>query len=149
MGLSVPSLSTGIVTSLPPTRAGMGSGLNSAAREIGAALGVAIVGTVLASHSTNALPTALQVHGDSISKTLSTAQKLGTTVHAQAVNASPTRWQPVSQAGFDGDLDPRMSSWGEEILHGHVEIEEVSGGAAGAGCAAGVRVRPPDRARGG
>jgi hypothetical protein len=34
---------------------------------------------------------------------------------------------PLSQAGFDGDLDPRMSSWGEEILHGHVEIEEVSG----------------------
>jgi hypothetical protein len=52
----------------------------------------------------------------------------------------------MSQAGFDGDLDPRMSSWGEEILHGRVEIEEVSGGVAGAGRAAGVRVGPSDRA---
>ena len=42
MGLSIPTLSTGIMTSLPPARAGMGSGLNSAAREIGSALGVAV-----------------------------------------------------------------------------------------------------------
>src|SRR3954469_9707059 len=42
----------------------------------------------------------------------------------------------LSQAGFDGELDPRMSSWGEEILHGHVESEEVPGGVAGAGRAA-------------
>jgi len=39
MGLSIPTLSTGIMISLPPARAGMGSGLNSAAREIGSALG--------------------------------------------------------------------------------------------------------------
>lgn len=46
MGLSVPALSTSIVASLPAARAGMGSGgLNSAAREIGAALGVATVGS--------------------------------------------------------------------------------------------------------
>ena len=87
MGLSVPTLSTGIMTSLPSARAGMGSGLNSAAREIGAALGVAIVGTVLASHFTHALPTVLQKHADSTSQTLSTAQSLGTTIHTQAVNA--------------------------------------------------------------
>jgi transposase len=60
-----------------------------------------------------------------------------------------TVFNALSQAGFGGDLDPRMSSWGEEILHGHVEIEEVSGGVAGAGGAAGVRVGPSDRARGG
>jgi EmrB/QacA subfamily drug resistance transporter len=86
-GLSVPALSTGIITALPPARAGMGSGLNSAAREIGAALGVAVVGTVLASHFANALPTALKAHADSTSRTLSAAQQLGTTVHTQAVNA--------------------------------------------------------------
>ena len=65
MGLSIPTLSTGIMTSLPPARAGMGSGLNSAAREIGSALGVAVVGTVLASHVANALPASLQEHADS------------------------------------------------------------------------------------
>ena len=87
MGLSVPTLSAGIMTSLPPARAGMGSGLNSAAREIGAALGVAVVGTVLTSHFAHALPTSLQEHADSTSQALSAAQQLGTTIHTQAVNA--------------------------------------------------------------
>jgi EmrB/QacA subfamily drug resistance transporter len=86
-GLSVPSLSTGIITSLPPARAGMGSGLNSAAREIGAALGVAVSGTLLTSHFASALPSALREHADSTSRTLSAAEQLGTTVHTEAVNA--------------------------------------------------------------
>ncbi|MEY9926341.1 EmrB/QacA subfamily drug resistance transporter [Catenulispora sp. GP43] len=86
-GLSVPSLSTGIMASLPPARAGMGSGLNSAAREIGSALGVAVVGTVLTSHFTNALPASLQKLAGSTSQTLGAAQRLGTAVHAQAVSA--------------------------------------------------------------
>ncbi|WP_131748813.1 hypothetical protein [Frankia sp. Cppng1_Ct_nod] len=34
----------------PPARAGIGSGFNSAAREIGAAFGVAVIGTELNSH---------------------------------------------------------------------------------------------------
>ena len=99
-GLSVPALSTGIITSLPLARAGMGSGLNSAAREIGAALGVAVVGTVLASRFASALPTALKTHADSTSRTLRTAEELGGTVHDQAVNAftsataTGTSWSP-------------------------------------------------------
>ncbi|MYV96874.1 MFS transporter [Streptomyces sp. SID3343] len=48
MGLSAPALSFGVVSELPRHRAGMGSGLNTAAREIGAALGVAVFGTILA-----------------------------------------------------------------------------------------------------
>jgi transposase len=52
----------------------------------------------------------------------------------------------LSRAGFDGDLDSRMLSWGEEILRCHVETEEVSRGAVGARRAAGVRVGPTDRA---
>ncbi|OHV55359.1 MFS transporter [Pseudofrankia sp. BMG5.36] len=87
MGLSVPTLSTGIMTSLPPARAGMGSGLNSATREIGAALGVAVVGTILTSHFANNLPTSLQEHADSTSQTLGAAQQLGPTIYTQAVNA--------------------------------------------------------------
>jgi len=87
MGLSVPALSTGIVTSLPPAQAGMGSGLNSAVREIGAALGVAVVGTVLTSQFANGLPATLREHADSTSQTLRAAQQLGAAVHNQAVNA--------------------------------------------------------------
>ncbi|MCX5379919.1 MFS transporter [Streptomyces sp. NBC_00091] len=48
-GLCAPSLTLTVVSELPPHQAGLGSGLNTAAREIGAALGVAVVGTVLAS----------------------------------------------------------------------------------------------------
>ncbi|WP_427166279.1 MFS transporter [Streptomyces sp. C1-1] len=48
-GLSMPALTLGVVTSLPADRAGLGSGLGTSAREIGAALGVAVTGTVLAS----------------------------------------------------------------------------------------------------
>ncbi|UFR02760.1 MFS transporter [Streptomyces sp. Go40/10] len=49
-GLAMPALTLGVVVSLPPHRAGLGSGLGTSAREIGAALGVAVAGTVLAGH---------------------------------------------------------------------------------------------------
>lgn len=48
-GLCAPALTLTVVAELPPHQAGLGSGLNTAARELGAALGVAVVGTVLAS----------------------------------------------------------------------------------------------------
>ncbi|HEY8985217.1 MAG TPA: MFS transporter [Streptomyces sp.] len=48
MGLSMPALTLGVATSLPPHQAGLGSGLGTSAREIGAALGVAVSGTLLA-----------------------------------------------------------------------------------------------------
>ncbi|UXY37401.1 MFS transporter [Streptomyces albidocamelliae] len=50
-GLSMPALTLGVVTSLPPHRAGLGSGLGTTARETGAALGVAVTGTVLSAHA--------------------------------------------------------------------------------------------------
>ncbi|MBB4745362.1 EmrB/QacA subfamily drug resistance transporter [Actinoplanes octamycinicus] len=50
MGLCAPALTGGILAGLPAGSAGLGSGLNSAAREVGAALGVALIGTVLAEH---------------------------------------------------------------------------------------------------
>lgn len=87
MGLSVPSLSTGIMASLPPERAGMGSGLNSAAREIGAALGIAVVGSVLGSRFARDLPAALDGQADSTSQALREAQRLGSSVYADAVEA--------------------------------------------------------------
>ncbi|WP_372482103.1 hypothetical protein [Streptomyces glomeratus] len=50
-GLSMPALTFGVVSSLPAHQAGLGSGLGTTARETGAALGVAVTGTVLAAHS--------------------------------------------------------------------------------------------------
>ncbi|WP_416974595.1 MFS transporter [Streptomyces sp. 4F14] len=49
-GLAMPALTLGVATSLPPHQTGLGSGLGTSAREIGAALGVAVSGTLLAHH---------------------------------------------------------------------------------------------------
>ncbi|MFF9024100.1 MFS transporter [Streptomyces eurythermus] len=50
-GLAMPALTLGVVVSLPAHQAGLGSGLGTSAREIGAALGVAVAGTALAGHA--------------------------------------------------------------------------------------------------
>ena len=47
VGLALPPLSGAIMSSLPLERAGAGSGINGAAREVGSALGVAAMGTAL------------------------------------------------------------------------------------------------------
>lgn len=86
MGLSVPSLSTGIVTSLPQAQAGVGSGINSAVREVGAALGVAVVGSVLASRFEHALPVGVRDEG-SVFQTLRSTAALGAEVHDQTIAA--------------------------------------------------------------
>ncbi|MFE0152111.1 MFS transporter [Nonomuraea sp. NPDC059007] len=54
MGLCLPVLSHEIMAALPSERAGLGSGLNSAARELGSAVGVAVMGTVAAASGTGA-----------------------------------------------------------------------------------------------
>lgn len=76
MGLCAPSLSGAVLAALPPDRAGLGAGLNSAARELGSALGVGVVGTVLAAHVGA---------GDSVTAALDAAARLGPTAHAHAV----------------------------------------------------------------
>jgi hypothetical protein len=62
-GLATPPLSHGIMAALPPGRAGLGSGLQSVTRELGSALGVAIVGSVLNSRFAAGLPAALRGSG--------------------------------------------------------------------------------------
>jgi EmrB/QacA subfamily drug resistance transporter len=60
MGLAMPPLSAMIVRALPPSHAGVGSGLNSTTREFGSALGVAVLSTILTTHFASHLPAALQ-----------------------------------------------------------------------------------------
>ncbi|WP_202125105.1 MFS transporter [Actinomadura physcomitrii] len=89
MGLCVPPLSVGVMSALPPGRAGLGSGLNSAAREIGSALGVAVLGTVLTSRFTGALPAALAGHAHSAGEAIAAADAAGAGAgtHAQVISA--------------------------------------------------------------
>ncbi|MBW8486134.1 MFS transporter [Actinomadura parmotrematis] len=78
MGLCVPALSVGVMAALPPGRAGLGSGLNGAAREIGSALGVAALGTVLSSRLSAGLPPALAGRTRSVGEALAAARAAGT-----------------------------------------------------------------------
>ena len=50
VALSVGPLTAAIMSGVPPRRAGMGSATNDATRELGAALGVAVMGSIAASH---------------------------------------------------------------------------------------------------
>ncbi len=50
VALSVGPLTAAIMSGVPPRRAGMGSAMNDATRELGAALGVAVMGSIAASH---------------------------------------------------------------------------------------------------
>lgn len=54
--LALPCLTIEITAALPPAQAGVAGGLQSATRELGSAIGVAVVGTVLTSSFTSHLP---------------------------------------------------------------------------------------------
>ncbi|MBQ1442324.1 MAG: MFS transporter [Renibacterium sp.] len=60
LALALPSLTTEIAAALPAEQAGIAGGLQSATRELGSAVGVAVVGTVLTVSFTQGLPVGLQ-----------------------------------------------------------------------------------------
>jgi EmrB/QacA subfamily drug resistance transporter len=60
MGLAMPPLSGMIVQALPPSHAGVSSGLNSTTRELGSAIGVAVLSTILTARFSSHLPAALR-----------------------------------------------------------------------------------------
>jgi hypothetical protein len=47
VALAMPSLSTGIVQSVPLNKAGVGSAVNDTTREVGGAMGIAVVGSIV------------------------------------------------------------------------------------------------------
>ena len=59
MALSMSPMTAAIMSAVPPRRAGAGSAMNDATRELGAALGVAVLGSVAASGYSSALADAL------------------------------------------------------------------------------------------
>ena len=44
--LCISNLTTGIISSVPPNKAGVGSAVNDVTREVGGAIGIALIGTV-------------------------------------------------------------------------------------------------------
>lgn len=85
-----------IMGSLPASKAGVGSAVNDTVREVGGALGVAVLGSVLASQytgavtpSTAALPAeAAHVAGDSLGGAVVVAQQLGGSTGAAILEAA-------------------------------------------------------------
>ncbi|WAL99250.1 MFS transporter [Streptomyces sp. Je 1-369] len=72
-GLATPLLSHGMMSALPAHRAGVGSGLQSLARELGSALGVAVSGSVVTQVFTAGLPAPL--HGPDAPTTVPAAEQ--------------------------------------------------------------------------
>jgi EmrB/QacA subfamily drug resistance transporter len=60
MGIAMAPLSQTMVQALPPSHAGVSSGLNSTTRELGSALGVAVLSTVLTARFADRLPARLR-----------------------------------------------------------------------------------------
>jgi EmrB/QacA subfamily drug resistance transporter len=83
MSLAMPSLSTGIVQSVPMHKAGVGSAVNDTTREVGGAVGIALVGSIVTSiyrhklaPSLDALPPELaDMARDNVGKALAAADR--------------------------------------------------------------------------
>jgi EmrB/QacA subfamily drug resistance transporter len=85
-GITLPLVSAAIVTATPARLAGLSSGLQGATRELGSALGVAIVGTVLATTFAAHVPAALHA-GAHPNPSQVLVQAAGGPLHSAAVHA--------------------------------------------------------------
>ncbi|GHB59559.1 MFS transporter [Streptomyces umbrinus] len=86
-GLALPALSHAVVSGLPPHRVGVGSGLNSAAREFGSALGVAVVGTAIATGFSSRLPSAVGAAGTTPAEAFAATARAGNQARAAVAEA--------------------------------------------------------------
>ncbi|MFF8710061.1 MFS transporter [Streptomyces sp. NPDC015184] len=84
--LAAPCLTAQIASALPVERAGITGGLQSATRELGSALGVAVVGTILTAGFTHHLPADLSRHAP-LPRTVQEALTLAPADHAAVTEA--------------------------------------------------------------
>ena len=85
MGAAMAPATESIMCSVPLAKAGVGSAMNDTTRQIGGALGVAVLGSVLASSYSSAMapivgvlpPEAAEIAGDSIGGAFAVASRLG------------------------------------------------------------------------
>ncbi|GAA4543677.1 MFS transporter [Amycolatopsis samaneae] len=84
--LGLPCLTAEITAALPAEQAGVAGGLQSATRELGSALGVAVVGTALTASFTHGLPASVRAH-DPVPRTIAEALTAAPAQHAEIVGA--------------------------------------------------------------
>jgi EmrB/QacA subfamily drug resistance transporter len=107
MGLAGAPATESIMSALPPSRANVGSAVNDTTRELGGALGVAVVGSVMASLYTGGVPVA-DAAREEFMGAMSTASGI---VAAVAVVGAMIAWRhlprraaPATRAGAVTDL---------------------------------------------
>jgi hypothetical protein len=107
LGLTTAPATESILSVLPPAKAGVGSAVNDTTRQMGGAIGVAVFGSLMASHFTSlvrdgltgvASPEIISQIGDNVGQAISVAQ--------QSPTAQPIATQVVAVAkdGFVGGL---------------------------------------------
>ncbi|HVV12433.1 MFS transporter [Amycolatopsis sp.] len=85
LGLTAPAATSAILDNVPPDKYGVASAVNDATREIGAALGIALAGSVLSATYTSSIATATaalplaakEIAGGSLAGALAVAQQSG------------------------------------------------------------------------
>jgi Na+/melibiose symporter-like transporter len=102
MGLVMAPATESIMGSLPPSKAGVGSAMNDTTRQMGGALGVAIIGSVLASSYRPGVESKLRaLHApagvvsaarDSIGGAVDAANRLGQPLRANVITAARTEF---------------------------------------------------------
>lgn len=96
LGILMPPATIGIVSSLPQDKAGVGSAVNDTTREVGGALGIALMGSLVSigyrnglAGATDGLPAAAAAAAeDSIGAALGVAEQLGATDAAALIEAA-------------------------------------------------------------
>ncbi|WP_432841406.1 MFS transporter [Dactylosporangium sp. CA-092794] len=96
--LALPTLTAELTSGLPPEQAGVAGGLQSAARELGSALGIAVVGTITVAVFSRHLPSALQAL-DPLPRTVAEATALDPGARGQIADAFVTGASTALQAG--------------------------------------------------
>jgi EmrB/QacA subfamily drug resistance transporter len=96
MSLTMPPSTTAIMASLPMGKAGVGSAVNDTTRELGGALGVAVLGSLAVSHYSSGIasslvglpPAAAEAATSSLGGALQVAQGVGGSAGADLANAA-------------------------------------------------------------
>jgi hypothetical protein len=107
LGITMPSLSSGIVQSVPMNKSGVGSAVNDVTREVGGAIGIAglgsVVNSIYRSHVASALralpASAAAPARDNVAKALGVAAKLSANAGPEASRVLAGQ---VRQAFVDG-----------------------------------------------
>ncbi|WP_344425127.1 MFS transporter [Pseudonocardia ailaonensis] len=108
--LALPTLTTVLTSGLPAAQAGVAGGLQSATRELGSALGIAVIGTITVAGFAGHLPAALQAH-DPVPRTV-----------AAALDLDPTGYGAITQAFVTGSGTALQVGAGITLLAGIIVV---------------------------